>query len=115
MRKQFLSMGLVLLVTVLLVTLLADFSLLSLSAAREDMARAQALARSSSAYYAACNEAEEIRAALIRGAEPDCSLLRLEGTVTYQIPMDEGRSLRVTLQEGTWEVLAWQTLVPWEP
>ena len=115
MRKQFLSMGLVLLVSALLVSLLLSFSLLSLSAARADLSRAEALAHSSRDYYAACSEAEAVRAALIRGAEPDCSLLRLEGTVTYQIPMDEGRSLRVTLQEGTWEVLAWQTLVPWEP
>ena len=115
MRKQFISMGLVLLVTVLLVTLLVNFSMLSLSAARGDLARADALARSSENYYAACSEAEAVRAALIRGTDPGTALLRLGGEVSFEIPIDEGRILCVTLREGTWEVLSWQTVVPWEP
>ena len=110
MKRRFVSMGPELLVTALLVTLLLSFSLLSLSAARGDLSRAQALAQSSRDYYAACSEAETLRAALIRGTEPDCALLRREGTVTFQIPMDEGRSLQVTLREGSWEILGWQTL-----
>ena len=111
MKKRFVSMGLVLLVTVLLVTLLLSFSILSLSAARQDLSRAQALAQSSESYYAACNEAELLRAALIRG---DISLPAQEGKVTFEVPIDEGRILRLTLREGTWEILGWQTAVPWE-
>lgn len=115
MKKRFVSMGLVLLVTVLLVTLLVDFSILSLSAARSDMARAEALAQSSENYYAACSEAEAVRAALILGADPGTVILAENGEVSYEIPIDEGRILRVTLREGTWEILGWQTVVPWEP
>jgi len=115
MKKRFVSMGLVLLVTVLLVTLLVNFSMLSLSAARSDLARADALARSSESYYAACNEAEAVRAALILGTDPGTELLYQGGEVSYEIPIDEGRILHVTLREGTWEIIRWQTVVPWEP
>lgn len=115
MKKRFISMGLVLLVTVLLVTLLVNFAMLSLSAARGDLARAEALARSSETYYAACSEAEAVRAALILGEDPGIALSRSSAEISYEIPIDEGRILCVTLREGTWEVLAWQTVVPWEP
>ena len=110
MRKRPVSMGLVLLVTALLVTLLLSFSLLSLSAARADLSRAQALAQSSRDYYAACSEAETLRAALLRGEDPGTALTAQNGTVTFRVPMDEGRSLQVTLREGSWEILGWQTL-----
>ena len=46
---------------------------------------------------------------------PSIALSRDGGEVAYEIPIDGGRILCVTLREGTWEVLAWQTLVPWEP
>ena len=115
MRNRSGSMGLVLLVTVLLVTLLVHFSALSLSAARSDMARAEALARSSEDYYAACCRAEEIRTALILGTEPGAELLRSDGEVSFRIPIDGGRILHVALREGTWEVISWQTVVPREP
>ena len=111
MRKRPVSMGLVLLVTALLVTLLLSFSLLSLSAARGDLSRAQALAQSSRDYYAACNEAQALRAALLRGEDPDTELLRRDGEAVFQVPISEGRNLRVTLREGSWEILGWQTLV----
>ena len=110
MRKRPVSVGLVLLVTALLVTLLLSFSLLSLSAARGDLSRAQALAQSSRDYYAACNEAQAIRAALLRGEDPGTELLRRDGEAVFLVPMGEGRSLRVTLREGSWEILGWQTL-----
>ena len=115
MKKRFVSMGLVLLVTVLLVTVLVDLSVLSLSAARSDLARAEALAQSSESYYAACSEAEAIRAALILGEDTAVALRSENGEVSFEIPIDEGRILRVILREGTWEVLSWQTVVPWEP
>ena len=115
MKKRFVSMGLVLLVTVLLVTLLVNFSMLSLSAARGDLDRAEALAQSSKNYYAACNEACQVRAALIQGEDPGISLSREDGEIAFEIPIDEGRILRVTLKDGTWEILQWQTFVPWEP
>ena len=115
MKKRFVSMGLVLLVTVLLVTLLVNFSTLSLSAARGDLDRAEAMARSSEHYYAACNAAEEVRAALILGQDPGIPLSRGDGEVAYEVPIDESRILQVTLRESTWEILQWQTFVPWEP
>lgn len=115
MKQRFVSMGPVLLVTALLVTLLLSFSLLSLSAARGDLSRAQALAQSSRDYYAACSEAETVRAALIRGEDPGTALTAQNGTVTFRIPMDEGRSLQVTLREGSWEILGWQTLAEPHP
>ena len=115
MRKRSISMGLVLLVTVLLVTVLVEVSVLSLSAARSDMVRAQALARSSESYYAACNEAEAVRSALVGGTDPGTELLRHDGQVSFQVPIDEGRILRVVLREDTWEILSWQTVVPPSP
>ena len=115
MRKRFVSMGLVLVVTVLLVMLPVNFSMLSLSAARGDLDRTQALAHSSERYYAACSRAEEVRAALILGEDPGIALSHDGGEVAYEIPIDGGRILCVTLREGTWEVLRWQTVVPWEP
>ena len=115
MKKRFVSMGLVLLVTVLLVTLLVNFSMLSLSAARGDLDRAEALAQSSKNYYAACNEACQVRAALILGQDPGLALSRVDGEVAFEIPIDEGRILRVSLKDSTWEILQWQTFVPWEP
>lgn len=114
MRKRFVSMGLVLLVTVLLVTLLMSFSLLSLSAARADLSRAEALAHSSRDYYAACSEAEAVRAALTRGDDPGVAVTVQNGEVTFQVPIDELRILRVRLREGTWQILSWQTVVPFE-
>ena len=112
MRKRFVSMGLVLLVTVLLVTLLLSFSLRSLSAARGDLSRAQALAQSSRDYCAACDEAEAIRAALIRGEDPGAEVTFSSGEASFRVPIGEDRILRVVLREDTWEILAWQTLVP---
>ena len=43
------------------------------------------------------------------------AVLTENGEVSYEIPIDEGRILCVTLREGTWEILGWQTVVPWEP
>ena len=115
MKKRSVSMGLVLLVTVLLVTLLVNFSTLSLSAARGDLDRAEALAQSSENYYAACNGAEAVRAALILGQDPGIPLSRGDGKVSFEVPIDEGRILQVALKDGTWEIIQWQTFVPWEP
>ena len=115
MKKRFVSMGLVLVVTVLLVTLLVNFSMLSLSAARSDLDRAEALARSTGSYYAACSRAEEVRAALILGQDPGIPLSRGDGKVAFEVPMDGSRILQVALKDGTWEIIQWQTFVPWEP
>ena len=115
MKKRFVSMGLVLLVTVLLVTLLVNFSMLSLSAARGDLDRAEALAQSSKNYYAACNEACQVRAALILGQDPGLALSREDGKVAFAVPLDGSRILQVALKDGTWEIIQWQTFVPWEP
>ena len=110
MRKNrpFITMGLTLLVTVLLVALLVSFSLLSLSAARQDHARARDLAQRRQEYYAASNTAEEILHRLRLGEEIPVS--REDGVLSYNVPICETQTLYVALEESTLEILRWQAI-----
>ena len=112
MRKNhpFITMGLTLLVTVLLVALLVSFSLLSLSAARQDHARAQDLAQRRQEYYAANNAAEKILHQLKTGEPPAHPVQRQEGIVSYAVPICENQTLYVALDESTLEILRWQAV-----
>lgn len=112
MRKNrpFITMGLTLLVTVLLVALLVSFSLLSLSAARQDHARAQDLAQRRQEYYAASNIAEQILHQLKTGEPPAHPVQRQEGIVSYAVPICENQTLYVALDESTLEILRWQAV-----
>ena len=90
MRKErsFTAPGLIPLVTALLILLLVSFSLLSLSTARSDLARTEALARRQQAWYTACNTAEAARSALIRGLEPELEVVREDGLLRYSVEME---------------------------
>ena len=108
-NRPFITMGLTLLTAVLLALLLVSFSLLSLSTARSDHARSTELARRGQEYYSACNQAEAAIHALRLGDTPAPDITREEGTLSFQIPISDGQSLLVTLEQSTLEILRWQT------
>lgn len=108
--RPFITMGLTLLVTVLPVLLLVSFSLLSLSAARQDYARAQDLAQRRQEYYAANNTAEEILHQLKIGQTPAAEVTEAEGIISYNVPISENQALYVSLDAETLEILCWQTV-----
>lgn len=107
--RPFITMGMTLLVTVLLVLLLVSFSLLSLSAARQDYARARDLAIQRQEYYAANNAAEEILHQLKTGAVPE-GITEAEGILSYSVPVSDNQKLCVSLDAETLEILQWQTV-----
>ena len=107
--RPFITMGMTLLVTVLLVVLLVSFSLLSLSAARQDYARARDLAVQRQEYYAANNAAEEILHQLKTGAAP-AGITESDTVISYSVPISGNRKLCVSLDAETLEILRWQTV-----
>ena len=108
-NRPFISMGLTLLTAVLLALLLVSFSLLSLSTARSDHSRSRELAQRRQDYYSACNQAEAAIHALRQGADPAPEITREDGHLTFQIPITDGQTLLVTLEESSLEILRWQT------
>ena len=105
----FFTMGAPLLLTALLVLMLVTFSLLSLSSAREEQRRADLLAQRSTAYYAACNQAEAVLDRLGSGEDPGTALEEQGDTLRFRIPMGETQSLSVTLRKenGGYTVVSW--------
>lgn len=105
----FFTMGAPLLLTALLVLMLVTFSLLSLSSAREEQRRAELMAQRSTAYYAACSQAEAVLDRLTCGEEADIPLEDQGDTLRFRVPITETQSLSVTLRKenGGYTVIGW--------
>ena len=105
----FFTMGAPLLLTALLVLMLVTFSLLSLSSAREEQRRAELMAQRSTAYYAACNQAEEVLDRLTCGEETDIPLEDQGDTLRFRVPITETQSMSVTARKDPdgYTIIGW--------
>lgn len=119
--------GLPLLMVVFLILCLFTFAAISLVTARNDYHASQKNAENQTAYYAACNQAEEKLAALNRELADQVSsgekISADESTPSYEIPVDDSHVLSVALEADTdaetphYTVLKWrvETSAAWEP
>jgi len=99
--------GLSLLMVTFLVLCLFTFAAISLRSAANDLADSRQFADGTSAYYAACNQAEEQLHELNASAAAGEAA---EEAVTYTVPVDEQRYLSVTAvleEDGTYHVREW--------
>lgn len=106
-KVPFLNIGSSSLLVVFLVLCLIIFAVLTLASAQSDYRFARKLADRRTAYYAACNEAEEAIAAL----DADGTLVSLSEPYTFQIPIDDRQALCVELSpDGTngYRISQWQ-------
>lgn len=84
---------------------LVALALMTLSAARSDLALSEKTAAAVTAYYEAETEASEALAAFVRGAAPG-------DTADFAVPVDENRLLAVSavMTEDGVEILSWRTV-----
>lgn len=115
-NAPFLNIGSSSLLVVFLVLCLVIFAVLTLTSAQSDYRFSQRLADRRTAYYAACNQAEEQIAAL----SADGTLSHLTEAYAFQVPIDERQALSVVLEpdgDGGFTVTSWQTVTTadWTP
>lgn len=118
--------GITLLLTVILVLVLVVLALLTLSAAKSDWEFSSQIAQNTTAYYTACNQAEEtlsqVQAQLAQSSGdslPDFSQLPVEqagSKLCWQVPIREGQLLQVEFSLKTEQITQWQvvTTIPWQ-
>lgn len=114
-RKKFsyppINMGTSFLLVIFIILCMVVFAVLSLSSALKDYEASKQNAARISAYYQACNKAEEIRANI--AAEN-----HTEATMEYSVPIDENQVLHVILEhtEQTWKIKSWksESTAQWE-
>lgn len=138
-QSSFVNVGSSLLLVTFLVLCLVTFATLSLSGAVSDKSFSERMANRKTRYYAAVNQAEEILAAVdarlaesgVRNESYDAvDFQRIDDSITYddeeqtlkyQVPVDEGQALFVTLRlsaaedGGRYQILQWQVqnTEPW--
>lgn len=110
-RKQlpFLNIGTSSLLVVFLVLCLVIFAVLTLASAQNDYRFAKRLATRRTAYYQACNLAEEKIAAL----DADGTLKGLSEDYHFEVSISDQQVLSVTLQpdgDGGFVIGAWETV-----
>lgn len=91
------------------VLLLAMLALLSLGQARADGRLSEESAKNVEEFYNADMEAEKILGLLRNGVDVDGVTLE-DGVYRYQCPMSRYQTLFVEVEEGTWEILRWETV-----
>ncbi|MDR0501169.1 MAG: hypothetical protein LBG97_08040 [Coriobacteriales bacterium] len=132
-RRSALGIGVSTLVTILVVMLLATFSVLSLASARSDMHLSQMAAESSHDYYEAdtwatrwyaeldarCVSQEELsassRVSILKSVGYDASLDDIDGSVivNQSFPAGNTRTLQVSIaieDNGTTSILQWRVV-----
>lgn len=105
----FLQIGSSSLLLVFLVLCLVIFAVLTLAGAQSDYRFSQRIADRRTAYYAACNQAEEEIARLSANGE----LAELSQDYSFTVPIDEGQALSVVLSpdgKGGCAVTSWETV-----
>lgn len=107
------------LLVIFAVLCLTVFALLTLSTVQADRRLADAAAQAVTDYYAADVRAEEILARLRAGETPEGVEQAADGTYCYTCPISDTQALsvQVRLEDGTWQVLRWQTVstAEWQP
>lgn len=91
------------------VLLLALLALLSLGQARADGRLSEESAKTVEEYYNADMEAEKILGLLRNGVKVDGTTLE-DGVWSYRCPMSRYQTLFVEVEDGTWEILRWETV-----
>lgn len=105
----FLNIGSSSLLVVFLVLCLVIFAVLTLTSAQSDYRFSERLADRRTAYYTACNQAEEQIAALDAAGD----LKDMSESRSFQVPISERQALFVELSpdtEGGYVISAWQTV-----
>ncbi len=105
----FFNIGTSSLLVVFLVLCLVIFAVLTLTGAQSDYRFATRLAERRTAYYAACNQAEEKIAAL----DAERALDRLSEDYQFEVPITDQQVLSVTLspdEQGGFLISAWETV-----
>jgi len=103
------AIGLSLLMVTFLILCLFTFAAISLRSALNDRDTVARYEENTTAYYSACNEAEQQLQDLTRRAQDDPAL---QTDTALRVAIDDDRSLEVTLTwtGSSFEVTAWQTV-----
>ena len=125
MKKSGGVSGAVSLVMIFCVMCLAVFSVLTLATADRESKLSEMAAQSAAEYYQADYNATVIVAALKNGSplppglDVDITWDRDNGTASFLLPVgdSQGLDVAVSLQNGEYEILRWQTVYTgsWEP
>lgn len=115
-NAPFLNIGSASLLVVFLVLCLVIFAVLTLTSAQSDYRFSERLADRRTAYYTACNQAEEQIAALCA----DGTLSHLTEAYAFQVTINGRQALSVVLEpdgDGGFTVSSWQTVhtADWTP
>lgn len=107
-RKKFsyppINMGTSFLLVIFIILCMVIFAVLSLSGSLKDYEASKQNAARISAYYQACNKAEEIRSEI-------ASEKHTEAAMEYSVPIDENQVLHVILEhtEQAWKIKSWKS------
>ena len=116
--------GAVSLVMIFCILCLVIFSVLTYTTADREHRLSEKTAQNAGEYYRADYEATVIAAALRNGAEPDAEIHWDGDTASFFLPMVDSQGLEVlgldvavSVHDGTYEILRWQTVYigEWEP
>lgn len=105
------NMGTSFLLAIFMILCMIIFAVLSLSSALKDYEYSKQNASRISAYYQACNTAEEIRAKIEAESH-------YESTIEYSVPVNENEALHVILEptEHSYQIKSWklESTAHWE-
>ncbi len=107
--QQFPMVGGSSLLVIFAVLCLTVFALLGFSTVQADKRLADISVQAVADFYEADSQAEEIFARLRQGEVPQ-GVNKNGNIYSYNCPLSQTQTLMVEIEEGTWQVLRWQTV-----